>query len=67
MAEPHDRREAQRWCGGVGGTAARLGGGEQRDLGIGARQHDDVAWRLRQVHRRRAVGDGAGFGGEEVH
>ena len=52
---------------GIGGAAARLRRGEQRDLGVGARQHDDVARGLGEIDRRRPVGDDAGLGGEEMH
>ncbi len=67
VPEPHHRREPQRRRLGILGTPPRLRRREQRDLGIGARQHDDVARRLCQIDRGRSVGDDAGFGGEQMH
>src|SRR5262249_9510528 len=34
---------------------------------VRARQHDDVARRLAQIHRFRAVGNNPWFGGEKMH
>ncbi len=41
------------------GAPPRLRRREQRDLGVGARQHDDVARRLGEIDRGRSVGDDA--------
>ena len=57
-----DRREPQARRRRVVAPAPRLRRGEQRDLGVGAGQHDDVARRLGEIDRGRSVGDGAGLG-----
>ena len=46
-------------------TGARLR--QRRELGIGRRQHDDVARRLAQVDRLGAVGNTPGLGGQQMH
>ena len=46
---------------------ARARGGEARELGIGGRQHDDVARRLAEVDGFRSVGDDARLGRQKMH
>jgi hypothetical protein len=67
VAEPHDRGESQGGSSRVVAAESRLGRREQGDLGIGARQHDDVTRGLGKIDRARAVGDHPGFGGEQMH
>jgi len=43
VTKAQHRREPQARRRGVGRTPARLGRGEQRDLGVGAGEYDDVA------------------------
>ena len=64
MAELHEVREPQRGCARAE-PASRLG--EAGKLGIGSGQQHDVPRRLAEVHGVRAVLDGAGLGGEQVH
>ncbi len=67
VAEPHDRREPQAGRGGVGRPPARLRRRNERDLGVGARQDDDVARCLGEIDCGRSVGDDPGLGSQEVH
>ncbi len=64
VAELHQVGETERRETGAQ-AGARVS--QHGELGIGGRQHDDVAGRLAEIDRLGPVGDGAGLGGEKMH
>ena len=67
MAEPQVVGEPEAGCVRLVGQPGAVRCRECRDLGVGRREHQDIARRLAEIDGFGAVVDGARGGGEEMH